>query len=639
MTVRAAGEHRAAVGTWAAGAAGAAGAGLAGSWAYLRAGAGPADVARDLAVGWSFAVAGLVAWRLRPANPTGRLMLAEGITWFVGNLQGSGQPVVFALGAWGEALNLAVLAHLLLVYPEGVPGGPAERGVIRTGYGLVAVGGLVRTLAYDPAVEGAGASYLACGRCGPNALLLVHDHRLFAAVDLTYRWAGVALTVAVVLSLVRRWRTSGPARRRVLLPAWVAVALAVAFVGWEILHVLAPDTLAGAGTYLTVPSDLSQVAVPVAFLTGLLRMRLRRASVGGLVIAAGNDPTPQRLQEELRRALGDPTLRLGLRSGSEGRHGPVFTDPAGAVLRIASGAVTTGTAARAAGGAADPLPTTAPATAPTTPVPATAVPHGTGRRGQAVTVVRDGRETPEAVLVHDSALHSDPELMRAVSAALRLCLRDSRLRGENDALATRALESRRRLLRAADEERRRLERDLHDGAQARLVFALMGLARLRARLAGGDAALRSDVAETERTLREALEELRDLAHGIHPAVLARSGLGPAVTALAERCPVPVVVAAGPERYPALVESTAYFVVCEAVGNATRHASPRAVGVTVRPDRGRLVVEVSDDGTGGADPGGGGLRGLADRVGALGGTLEVSSAPGAGTRIRAELPCG
>ncbi|GHF06888.1 sensor histidine kinase [Streptomyces fumanus] len=627
--MRAASGHRTA--EWSVAAAGAVSAGAVGSWAYLRAGAGPADVARDLAVGWSFAGAGSVAWWLRPANPTGRLMLAEGVTWFVGNLQGTGVPIVFALGAWGEALNLAVLAHLLLVYPEGRADDRSERWVIRTGYALVAVGGLVRTLAYDPAVEGADASYLACGRCGPNALLLVHDHRFFAVADLAYRWAGVVLTVAVLVSLVRRWRTSGLARRRILLPAWVAVALAVAFVGWEVLHVLTPDTLAGADTYLTVPSDLSQVAVPVTFLIGLLRMRLRRASVGGLVIAAGDDPTPRRLQEELRRALGDPTLRLALCSGSTGRHGAVFTDPGGAPVRIASGAVGPSTADDGRDATAD----SGSRDAESMEV----APYRAGPRGQAVTVVRDGRGAPEALLVHDSALHSDPHLMRAVSAALRLCLRDSRLRRESDALASRAREAQRRLLRAADDERRRLERDLHDGAQARLVFALMGLARLRARLADGDAALRSDVAETERTLREALEELRDLAHGIHPAVLARAGLGPAVTALAERCPVPVVVAAGPERYPELVESTAYFVVCEAVGNAMRHARPRAVGVTVRPVGGRLVVEVSDDGRGGADPAGGGLRGLADRVAAIGGTLEVSSAPGDGTRIRAELPCG
>lgn len=215
-----------------------------------------------------------------------------------------------------------------------------------------------------------------------------------------------------------------------------------------------------------------------------------------------------------------------------------------------------------------------------------------------------------------------------------------RLRAEVATRTREAADFGSRLLRAVDEERRRLERDLHDGAQTRLVFALMTLRRLDAGLSRGpDPALRLTVAEAERCLRQALDELRDLAHGIHPAVLTRDGLAPAVTALAEQAQVPVVVMVEPGRFAPLTETTAYFVVSEALANAAKHAKAEAVSVSGRREGDRLVIEVADDGVGGADPAlGTGLRGLTDRVTASGGTLHVDSPTGGGTRVRMELPC-
>ncbi|MCS0638609.1 histidine kinase [Streptomyces sp. LP05-1] len=576
-------------------------AGACGSWGYARSGAGPGDLVRDLSVGWTYAAAGLVARYRRPANRTGDLLLAEGISWFLGNLQGFPVPWLFAVGAWGEALNMAVLAHLLLVFPDGRAGTAGERRLMVAGYALVAAGGFARVLLYDPAADRA-TSYLACPECGPNPLLLRRDPALFDALDLAYRWAGVVLTALVLVTMVRRWRRASPARRRVLLPAWVAVGIALAFVGWEVLYLLAPESPGAAGDLLTAASDLSQLAVPAAFLTGLLRMRLRRASVGDLLVAAGSEPTPHRLQEVLRQVLGDPSLRLGLPAGD----GSV-TDPEGRPLT---------------GGA------------------------------RAVTRVDAGPGTG-AVLEHDSAVGEDPALLAAAGAAVRFWLSDHRLRAELAGQARRTVP--RRLLQAAYEERRRLERDLHDGAQTRLLYTLMTLRRLGTRLPGADdPELRRTVAEAEDSLRHALEELRDLARGIHPAVLTRAGLEPALASLAERSPVPVQVDAEPGRHPQLIETTAYFVVSEALANAVRHAAARRVAVRVRHGGRLLVVEVEDDGVGGApappgpgepaEPGdsgaapGTGLRGLADRVAAVGGTLRVDSPPGAGTRIRAELPC-
>jgi signal transduction histidine kinase len=198
--------------------------------------------------------------------------------------------------------------------------------------------------------------------------------------------------------------------------------------------------------------------------------------------------------------------------------------------------------------------------------------------------------------------------------------------------------SRARLVRAGDAERRRLERDLHDGAQARLVglALLLGAARRRA---GDDAQLASLLSRAQEELQTGLEELRELARGIHPAVLTDHGLGPALEALAGRSPVPVTLdAPAGERLPGPVESAAYFVVSEALTNVAKYARASRADVTVRRVDGRVSVEVADDGVGGADAANGsGLRGLADRVAALDGTLSLESPAGGGTRLHAEIP--
>jgi signal transduction histidine kinase len=568
--------------------------GVCAEWVYARSGASRGDMARDLAVGWAFAGAGLVAWWRRPASRTGRLMLAEGLTWFIGNLQGTSVPLLFAVGAWWEALNLAVLAHLLLSLPDGRLITRLERGVVRCAYGLVAVGGLIRASTYDPAVS-AESSYLACQRCGPNALLVHSDPAVFDAIDLGYRGLGALLTLACGAAMLRRWRASSQARRRVLLPAWISVIVSTAFVAWEVVYATAPGLLGAGESVVVLMSDLIQVAVPIAFLIGLLRMRLRRAAVGNLVIQVGVDPTPRRLQDVLAQVLGDSSLRLGLRESGDGEYRTwdgrsLRPPPAGSNL-------------------------------------GTAFVHSHGE--------------PSAMLVYDAALDDDPELLTAVRASVGLLLENSELRSQATARAQEARAVSSRIVQAVDRERQRLERDLHDGAQTRMVFALTALRRLDATLGrGADAKSRRTLAEADQTLRLALEDLRTLARGIHPAVLTREGLGPAVTALAEQAEVPVVVAIEPGRYPQLIEATAYFAVCEALSNAAKHAQAGAVSVSARRVGQQLVVEAVDDGIGGADPDGNttGLRGLADRIAAVGGVLHVNSPAGQGTRIRAELPC-
>jgi signal transduction histidine kinase len=200
--------------------------------------------------------------------------------------------------------------------------------------------------------------------------------------------------------------------------------------------------------------------------------------------------------------------------------------------------------------------------------------------------------------------------------------------------------SRARLVEAGDAARRRLERDLHDGAQSRLV-ALSLLLRSARNRARGDDELAELLDRAQAELQTSLAELRELARGIHPAVLSDRGLEPALQALVTRAPVPVTVTAETdERLPAQVEHAAYFVVSEALANVAKYAGATQASVTVERTNRHVTVEVADDGVGGADAArGSGLRGLSDRVAALDGTLSLHSPAGRGTRLRAEIPCG
>jgi signal transduction histidine kinase len=198
--------------------------------------------------------------------------------------------------------------------------------------------------------------------------------------------------------------------------------------------------------------------------------------------------------------------------------------------------------------------------------------------------------------------------------------------------------SRIRILEAEQRERKRLERDLHDGAQQRLIALSLELSEVGERL-GEDSELRSRVEAAQREVAVSLAELRDLANGIHPAAVSDHGLAVALESLATRAAVPVeIIGATHDRLPAAVELAAFFLVCEALTNVTKHASASHAVVELDLRRQQLVVEVRDDGVGGATESGGGLRGLADRVETLGGRLQVWSPAGSGTRLRAEIPC-
>jgi signal transduction histidine kinase len=261
-------------------------------------------------------------------------------------------------------------------------------------------------------------------------------------------------------------------------------------------------------------------------------------------------------------------------------------------------------------------------------------------RGRGMRLV--GRpDQPLAAVVHDPGLWEQPELLDAVIRVLRLALENERLESELRDQLREVTESRERIVSAGELERRRLERDLHDGAQQRLVGLTLALqeARATAGAEGVSHALRTQLEVAAQETAEAIRELRELARGIHPAILGDAGLEAAVGGLARRAGIPVDVSMMLDgRLPPLVESTAYFTIAEALTNAQRHARASLATVRVVDNGSSLDLEVSDDGQGGAEPRRGtGLRGLADRVMAIGGRFEVDSAVGRGTRIRASIP--
>jgi signal transduction histidine kinase len=260
---------------------------------------------------------------------------------------------------------------------------------------------------------------------------------------------------------------------------------------------------------------------------------------------------------------------------------------------------------------------------------------GSGRAWTAVE--RDGRRV--AAIVHDAELDTGPELVNAAAAGAALAIDNERLKADLRARVEELRISRVRIVEAADHARRRIERDLHDGAQQQLVSLSLDLRLLKAKLNGNEAAAETVDAISEK-LATALAELRELARGIHPVILTERGLVPAVAALAQRAPVPVEADISiHERLTPAIEAAAYFVVAEALTNVAKYAQADNVLVDLRRDERNVVVVVEDDGVGGADlENGTGLRGLVDRLSALDGTLELETPAGGGTRLRAMIPC-
>jgi signal transduction histidine kinase len=554
---------------------------LGGEWQSIRGGV-PENHLLDAAVGLSFFGAGIVALDRKPGNRIGLLMVGFAATWFLGNWSNWSAPVLPTLGVVGAALGTPFIAHIALSYPSGRVRSRFARIVLTAIYIVSCGTSLVVALTWDPRAFG-------CGDC-PYAPAVLPNRTLADAASSLFDRSAIVLVPLFLASIVLRWRRASPAERRALAPLWLATwMLSVAYL---IGSFAAPDVNDPLAYLLWEIEAVIEIGVPIVFLWGLLSTRLARSAVGDLVVELEGPLAADDLHAALSRALGDPTLQVAYAMEEETQ----WVDASGQ-----------------------------PVTLPTL----------SADGGQTVTIVRRDAE-PIAALIHDTAL--DQALVRAVAAAAGMAIANERLRAEVRAQLAEVRASRQRIVEAGDRERRRVERNLHDGAQQRLVALSLSLAMLR-RDGTRDPETDRALADASAQLRSALKELRELARGIHPAILTQEGLEAAVESLAERSNSQVRVTTSLDgSLPAPVEATAYFVVCEALANVAKYADAHAASVDLRRCNGSLRVEVADDGRGGADlHAGSGLLGLQDRVAALGGCLHIDSPAGAGTRLVAEIP--
>jgi signal transduction histidine kinase len=538
-------------------------------------------IVRHVAIGAAWIAAGLVAaWR-RPGNWTGPLLAAVGFLWFLPNVAWWNSAVPFTLVNFVDGLYLAVAAHAVLAFPSGRLSSRLERAVVAAAYiDALVIGNLAEPFR-DPRLQG-------CSDC-PHNLVLIHGSKSITnSLDFTSNTVQALIAAAVVALLLRRWQRATPPTRRVIAPVLLGGAVVAALNVALGIQPGDPD-----GTVLGSVSGIAFNVLPLAFLAGLLWARLHRGAIAQLVIELGAAPSPTDVRAPLARALGDPTLELAFPLPAEDRY-------------------------VAADGTAFELPNT------------------TDRAVSALT--HDGR--PVAALVHDPSLLEDTVFLDAVAAAAALSLENARLQAELRAQLAELRASRARILAAGDEERRRLERDLHDGAQQRLLATRLALRLVRDRSARHDSDTETLLEEADAEVQGALEEIRAFARGLHPALLSEEGLAAALAVLARRSPVPVEIVEAPaDRLPSAVETAAYFLASEALANAAKHAAAARVRIDVHRRDGQAVVLIDDDGIGGASATiGGGLSGLRDRIEALGGRFALESPPGGGTHLRAEIPC-
>jgi signal transduction histidine kinase len=416
----------------------------------------------------------------------------------------------------------------------------------------------------------------------------------YAAAVITPIWRSEGATILLAGLLVavcarEHAQAVGWARRARLIALQAAAGLSLVLAGTTAARLLLPPEAVSGPSLLVY--ELALCVLAGGLLAGLLVAPWRQTAVTDLVVELG-EARSGTLRGQLSRALGDPSLEIGYWLPDRA----VFVDAEGGVLALPDAGL-----------------------------------------GRSVTIVdREGQ--PVAVLLHDPAVLEDPGLLEAVTSAAQLAAANARLRAEVQARVEELAASRRRILEAGDEERRRLERRLHEGADARLGQLAVTL-RHGQRSATSEQT-REQIAHAKDQLTRTLEELRRLAHGLHPRVLAEHGLADALAALAKDLPLPVDINVASTQLPEPVAVAAYFICAEALANVAKHAAAAHVTVAVTASEDRVRVEIADDGVGVADPRrGSGLRGLADRVETLGGTLRVESAPDHGTRLAADIPFG
>jgi signal transduction histidine kinase len=534
-----------------------------------------------VAAGLGLVAAGLVTSFSRPAGRIGDLAVLAGLIWFAPVWVGwdKGPPLVRSLGMLAAGLAFPLLLHLVLAYPSGQLHGTIARVLVAAVYletMVVALGqAFFRKPFFDPNCW---------ANCTDNSFLLRSLPQLARAIEVADRWfTATAAAVLVALCAWQLLRDSGPARRALLPVALPATVLAGAVIAHAVALQRRPleDPSDPAFRTIFALGCTAVILLAAGLVWATVRTRSQRRAVAQITAGLGQAPPPGSLQAALAQAIGDPELQIA------------YWQPDSQHYVDANG-----------------QPIAQPVAGP----------------GRAVTaLVRDGRQI--AVVSHTAAL---PDLERELGAAVRLALENERLQAQALAQLDQLRASRVRIVETGDSERRRLERDLHDGAQQRLLALSYDLRLAGARAAAdGDSQTASLLTRATDQAQAALGELRDLAHGIYPAILAEAGLTPALATLADAAPLPVELRHAAEgRYPVVVETCAYLLVAEALDDAAGRDASHAT-VSVDRDGGQLVITVHDDGTDRSSA----MVELADRVGALDGQLTVEP-----TRLRAELPC-
>ena len=535
----------------------------------------PWEVALDALPGLAAAAAGAAAWHLRPESRTGPLLVAIGGLFFIGAFGYGRNQAIVDLVAFPFSGWFDVALLALLL--AVTPNGLRERSarVVVIGAGLSHL-----VLSLDRLLLRPPNDVTSCF-CVPNRITGVTDPGAYNDIARIASSAEAAFALAAIVVLVLRWRAAAPAARRVLGPLVAAGIAAAAIVTYNRVITRVLTDPIEPGTVMSFFLAAARVAIPVTIAVSLVRGRRTRRQVADVLMGLERSGLEAGLGSA-RRALADPGLRLVR-----------FPD--------------------------DPLPEPEP--------------------GQVVTALeRDGVSL--GALVHDAALLEEPELLEAVAAAARLALHNERLAGEARDRLQEVEASRQRIVEAADAERVRIERDLHDGAQQRLLGLALRLRRLERHSAdGGNLALADDLGALAAEIDATLSEIRTLARGIRPPVLAEVGLEAALEELADRLDLVVAIDVQTDaELPAAVEATAYFAAAEALANVHKHADARGARVEIAGRDGQLVVRIADDGRGGADPAAGsGLVGLTDRLDAIGGSVRIESPAGGGTTVVATIP--
>jgi signal transduction histidine kinase len=555
-------------------------------WPWLREDA--AEPIASVCLATAYVAAGVLSagrGETRPAGLTNaRLLVAIGLVSLANEVNGwEWEPWSpgMAISWVTRPVDEMLLVVLLLRYPAARIPDRLSRRIVAVILVAVLAPFWLSGLVWDPFTDGWPRTFWWPTILTANGVA----HNLWNA----YAVAGLLAAVTVAVLSVRRYRHSRGLDRRELVPVVVSAgAVALAYV---VLQLVAVATLSeNSSPVLNLTTKLVVLTVPVAFAAAEVRRRLDRAAVADLVLAIDQPATVAAVRDALRTALRDPTLAVYVWLPDR----ELYTDG------------------------------TTPGTGPA----------DSDRHRLAVHDSRGGRL---ALVTADPQLRRRADLVDAAVRAAALSLENARLHAELMAQLQELEESRTRIVEAGVAQRRQVERDLHDGAQQRLLALASTIGR--AHTAATDAGLVTLLDQARVELRHALKDLRDLARGIHPAVLEQVGLAAAVETVAESMPLPVRVAVDPGRLTPTVEATVYFVICEGLSNAVKYAGATRVEVTVHRRNGTVRVSIDDDGSGGARPApGGGLAGLLDRVAALGGTLVVDSPPGAGTRLLVDLPC-